>query len=113
MDNKQKKAVLGIFVGISALIGCIFLFWMVSTMVEFQTYTDSLYRELVYQYGQYTADMVWNSPEVQNVLANGYMTLFTDKAVFFIPSFIVCVVLVVVMKRMGRVKPMELFKENF
>jgi hypothetical protein len=86
---------------------------MVSTMVEFQTYTDSLYRELVYQYGQYTADMVWNSPEVQNVLANGYMTLFTDKAVFFIPSFIVCVVLVVVMKRMGRVKPMELFKENF
>jgi hypothetical protein len=113
MENKQKKAVLGIFVGISALIGCIFLFWMISTMLEFQAYTDSLYRDLVYQYGQYTADMMWNSPEVQNVLMNGYITLFIDKAVFFIPSFIVCVVLVAVMKRTGRVKPMEVFKENF
>jgi len=77
--NKAKLGI-NIIAGILALIGSIFLFIMISDMIEFTEYIDYL-RSI---YGSY----VMSDPAVQQAIIEGYWELAKDKLIIFVPLFI-------------------------
>jgi hypothetical protein len=74
---------------ISILVGLIFVMWMVGTLMEFQAAIDDLHQQILYSYGSTYGEYIWNQPEVQDAIQNGYMMLIADKAVIFVPLFII------------------------
>ncbi|MFX1428914.1 MAG: hypothetical protein ACFFCY_01965 [Promethearchaeota archaeon] len=76
---------INVIAGILALIGFIFLFMMVSDMVEFTEYIAYLRSE----YGYY----VMNDPAVQRAIAQGYWELAKDKLIIFVPLLIGAIIL--------------------
>ncbi len=87
METEElRKAKLGInlVAGILALIGFIFLFMMVTDILEFTEYINYLES----QYGSY----VMNDPAVQEAIAQGYWELAKDKLVVIVPVFIGAIV---------------------
>ncbi|MFX0143055.1 MAG: hypothetical protein ACFE9C_03175 [Candidatus Hodarchaeota archaeon] len=79
-EIRKKKLAINLIAGILALIGLIFLFMMVSDMVEFTEYIAYLRS----YYGSY----VMNDPMVQQAIAEGYWTLAQDKLIIFVPLLI-------------------------
>ncbi|MHA2008981.1 MAG: hypothetical protein ACXABO_15585 [Promethearchaeota archaeon] len=90
--EQQKKALMGIG-GLSLLIGLCFLLWMIGTMVEFAGELEAL-KQQIQMYYPYSWEQAWNDPRVQRAISDGYTTLFTDKAVVFIPLIIVGLILI-------------------
>ncbi|MFX0034241.1 MAG: hypothetical protein ACFE9I_01210 [Candidatus Hermodarchaeota archaeon] len=82
-EIRKGKLAINVIAGILALIGFIFLFIMISDMVEFTEYID--YLESIY--GYYMDD-----PRVQQAIAEGYWTLAKDKLIIFVPLLIGAVV---------------------
>ena len=79
----KQKALYGIG-GLLISVGLIFVIWMAMTMFEFQ---DDLKAELQQQEPT-NWEGTWNSPEVRETIREGYMEIFVDKAIFFIPLLI-------------------------
>jgi hypothetical protein len=100
----NKNAMYGLG-GLLFIVGLIFLFWMIGTMVEFQTYLNELKQE-IQMYYPYNWETVWNSPQVRNAISEGYVRLFTDKAGFFLPLMIGGLICIGIGKKAGRKEPM-------
>ena len=96
--EQQKKTLMGVG-GLLLLIGFGFLFWMIGTMVEFASELEALKHQLQLYY-PFSWEQVWNSPQVQSAISQGYSMLFTDKAVFFLPLMIIGLIFIGAGKRM-------------
>jgi hypothetical protein len=93
MEKEQQKNVYMSVGGLMLMIGFGFLLWMISTMIEFGQELEVLKNQLQ-MYNPYFGGQAWDDPRVQEVIRQGYMTLFTDKAVFFIPLIITGLILI-------------------
>ena len=104
--EQQKKTCMGVG-GFLFGIGLLFLFWMISTMIEFAGELEALKSQLQYYY-PYSWQQAWNDPQVQGLINEGYSRLFSDKAVFFIPLIISGLILI----GAGKMMPITDIKEG-
>ena len=87
----KAKLGINIITGVLALIGFIFLFIMISDMVQFTEYIA--YLRSVY------GDYVMSDPAIQQVIAQGYWELAKDKLIIFMPLLIGAIILKVAGKK--------------
>jgi len=99
MEQEQKKNTYMRVGGLLLGIGLLFLLWMIGTMIEFAEEIEALKRQLQMYY-PYSWQQVWNDPQVQGAISQGYTMLFTDKAIFFLPLIISGLILIGVGKSM-------------
>ena len=102
MEKEQQKKACMTLGGLLLFIGLCFLLWMIGTMVEFAEELETLKRQLQMYY-PYSWEQVWNDPRVQEAISEGYMTLFTDKAVFFIPLILAGLIIIRIGKKVSAV----------
>ena len=86
MKKDQVKILTKVVVIIFASIGSIFLFMMISDMIAWAQYLELLRTSFGIPY-----NVFYNDPQVSALIAEGYRILFFDKAVIFIPLFIIAI----------------------
>ena len=82
-----------IIAGIFAIIGIIFIWMMVSDFIEFASFIDQL-RQMYPPY-------VFNDPQVQSVITQGYLELAQMPLSVAIPMFIIAIIVYGVGRKLG------------
>ena len=90
-EDKRARIIVKLISLVFVIIAGIFFIIMVNTLIEFNVSIAELKAEVQMDY-PYMWEQVWNSSEVQGAISEGYIMFFADKAIFFVPLFILAIV---------------------
>ena len=85
MEKKEKISIaLKLMAGICAILGVIALGFMISDFVEFGSYLAYLRQGI--------PDYIWNDPQIQSAISEGYAELARIPLTVAIPMFIIAII---------------------